>query len=259
MLQDALKNLNLDDKETQVYLKLLRMGPNRASTLAYQLELPRTTVQNILLRLENEGLVSKTFEGNVFTFTPVPPEELLQLLEMKRRKQNFALEQAEADLKKVMPELLGMMQSNKHLPQVRFYRGREGVRKVLFDTLNSKTDLKDFANIDSMFKHVKDINDEYVDAREKTNLKKRSLLLDTPFARQVYESGKYSPKSHAGYKWINKIYPFTIEMNIYDGKISYLTYVEDDLIGVIIENDYIYQMHDSIWNLLWDTLPAVKN
>ena len=44
-------------------------------------------------------------------------------------------------------------------------------------------------------------------------------------------------------------------MNIYDGKVSYLTYVENDLIGVIIENDYIYQMHDSIWNLLWDMLP----
>lgn len=91
--------------------------------------------------------------------------------------------------------------------------------------------------------------------REKTSIKKRSLLLDTPFARKIYESGTYSPKSHAGYKWIDaKHYPFDIEMNIYDGKISYLTYVENDLIGVIIENQTIYRMHDSIWNLLWDSL-----
>ncbi len=76
---------------------------------------------------------------------------------------------------------------------------------------------------------------------------------------KIYESGKYSPKSHHGYKWIDReLYSFTIEMNIYDGKVSYLTYVKDDFVGVIIENEHIYRMHDSIWNMLWDFLPAVK-
>lgn len=107
-----------------------------------------------------------------------------------------------------------------------------------------------------MFEHVKDINDEYVEEREKTTVTKRSLLLDTPFARKVYGSGKYSPKSHKGYKWVPADrYPFSLEMNIYDGKISYLTYIENDIIGVIVQNDTIYQMHDSMWNLIWDSLP----
>ncbi len=96
-------------------------------------------------------------------------------------------------------------------------------------------------------------------SEKKTQIKKRSLLLDTPFAHKVYESGKYSPISHIGYKWIDhELYPFSIEMNIYDGKISYLTYVENDFIGVIVENDYIYRMHDSIWNMLWKMLPEPK-
>ncbi len=155
-----------------------------------------------------------------------------------------------------------MMKSNKHVPNVKFYRGMEGVRKVLFDTLNSKTELKDFANIDAMFKTIKPVNDEYVKEREKLvastkpHLTKRSLLVDTPFARQVYESGDYSSLSHKGYKWITSDkYFFSIEMNIYDGKVSYLTYVENDLVGVIIENDYIHQMHNAMWDLIWDTLP----
>ena len=98
-----------------------------------------------------------------------------------------------------------------------------------------------------------------VDKRERSKVTKRSLLLDTEFARQVYEGGHYSPKSHKGYKWIpSSLYPFSIEMNIYDGRISYLTYVKEELIGVIIENEHIFQMHDSMWNLLWDMLPAPK-
>lgn len=148
-----------------------------------------------------------------------------------------------------------MMESHRPLPSVKFFRGREAVRTILFDTLNSKTELKDFANIDAMFKYVEDINTEYVEAREKTTVTKRSLLLDTPFARTIYESDTYSPKSHKGYKWINSmLYPFALEMNIYDGKISYITYVENDFTGVIIENETIYKMHDSMWNLIWDTL-----
>ena len=180
------------------------------------------------------------------------PEELMLLVEMKKRKKSREFDALASDLKKVVPEMIGMMKGNINIPNVRFYRSEEGVRKVLFDTLTSKTELKDFANIDAMFKYVKDINDEYVAEREKTKITKRSLLLDTPFAREVY-SGGYSPKSHKGYKWIDaNLYPFSIEMNVYDGKISYLTYVENDLVGVIIENDYIYKMHDSMWNFVWD-------
>lgn len=256
MIQDALHRLGLDEKEIALYLRLLQLGQSRASTLAYQMGLPRTTVQNILNRLEKEDIVHVSYEKNVNVYTPAHPSELLELLDLRKRRLNLELTQTEKDLQTIMPQLLGMVHSNKNVPNVRFYRGRDAVRTVLFDTLKSKTELKDFANIDAMFEHVQDINDEYVAEREKTTVTKRSLLLDTPFARHVYESGKYSPKSHKGYKWVPaKKYPFSLEMNIYDGKISYLTYVENDIVGVIIQNDTIYQMHDSMWNLIWDELP----
>jgi len=256
MIKEILKRIGLDEKGTQIYLKLLRYGPNRASTLAYQMGLPRTTVQNILTRLEKEQVVTKSTEKNVHVFAPVHPDNLRRLVEMVRREKNSEFDRLVEDLKAVTPELTSMMKSNKRIPNVQFFQGKEAVRRVLFDTLTSKTELKDFTNIDAMFKHVKNINDEYVAEREKTTIAKRSLLLDTPFARQVYESKKYSPKSHKGYKWINaNLYPFALEMNIYDGKISYITYVDEDFVGVIIENEHIYRMHDSMWNLLWDLLP----
>lgn len=259
MLTNVLKELGMDGKEVQVYLRLLKVGPNRASTLAYQLGLPRTTVQNILLRLEGEKIVTKAMDKNVHIFSPVHPENLLQIIEMKKRQTTSKYEKIIDDMEKVMPELVGMLKANKAVPNVKFFQGKDAVRKVLFDTLTSKTELKDYANIDAMFEQVQDINDEYVAEREKTSITKRSLLLDTPFAHQVYESGSYSSKSHKGYKWINsELYPFALEMNIYDGKVSYLTYVEEEFVGVIIENEHIYRMHDSMWNLIWDLLPAPK-
>ena len=55
----VLSQLGLAENESQVYLKLLQAGKAPASVLAYQLKLPRTTVQNILLRLETEEVVKK--------------------------------------------------------------------------------------------------------------------------------------------------------------------------------------------------------
>ena len=256
MLDSALTSIGLGDKDISVYLALVKQPSARPSTIAQRLDLPRTTVQNVLLRLERKGLAMKVSEEKVQRYSATHPENILLLQQMQKRSALAEFEQNEEELKRILPEMISMMHSAKSIPQVRFFRGRDGAREVLFDTLNSKTQLKDFANIDAMFDVFQDINDEYVAAREKSNVTKRSLLLDTEFARQVYQGGSYSPKSHKGYKWIpGELYPFTIEMNIYDGRVSYLTYVKEEIIGVIIENDYIYQMHDSMWNLLWDLLP----
>lgn len=260
MLLQTLQQVGFDEIEAQTYIMLLKLGQSRASILAYRMDMPRSTVQNILKRLEDMSFVSKVKEKNYFVYVPMHPENLIRIVEMRKQQNQTEYEQMIASLTKVAPQMVSMMRSCEDIPSVQFYRGREAAYTVLFDTLDSKTELKDYANIDAMFGQIEDINNEYVAAREKTSITKRSLLLDTPFARRVYGSGKYSSKSHKGYKWIDsELYPFTIEMNIYDGKVSYLTYVEDDFVGVIIENEYIYQMHESIWNMAWDLLPIPNN
>ncbi|MBT6068769.1 hypothetical protein HOG48_03365 [Candidatus Peregrinibacteria bacterium] len=256
MIQDILKEIGLDEKEITVYLKLLHTGPSRASTLAYQLKLPRTTAHNILLRLEDNKIVTKARDKNTYIFSAIHPDNLISLLEIKKKEVSGKYDNMIGDLKQYMPELLSMMKTNTSLPNVRFFQGKSAIREVLYDTLTSKTELKGLTNVDAMFEHAKDINDEYVAEREKTSVKKRGIILDTPFARQMHKMRKYSPKSYIAQKWINhELYPFSLETNIYDGKVSYITYVENEFVGVIIENKYIHQMHESVWNLLWDTLP----
>jgi len=256
MIKEVLKELGLDEMEIAVYLQLLQNETNRVSTVAYQLKEPRTTVQSVLHRLEEKELSTKIFEKNTALYSPTNPEELLQLVETQKKKAERKFKETKGKLEKALPELQGMMKSNKNLPSIKFYRGKDGIRKVLFDTLTSKTELKGFINADAMDDQVLAINQEYVEERESSNVKKRAFILDTPHARDIRESGLYSPKSYIAWKWINKdLYPFSIEVNIYNGKISYLTYIEGDLVGVIIKNDHIYEMHKSMWNLIWDLLP----
>ena len=64
MIHSLLQSLGLDDKEISVFLLVTKIGSARASVLAYQSGLPRTTVQNVLLRLEKKSIINKIIEEN---------------------------------------------------------------------------------------------------------------------------------------------------------------------------------------------------
>ena len=256
MINKIFEQLGLGEKESEAYECLLQNGAMKASEVARRLGLPRTTTQHILSRLEREQVVVKALENRSFVYSALNPEHFISLLTQRKKEALLNYDSSIEEVKSLIPELLNVMQSAKSVPEMRVYRGRQGMREVLFDTLTSKTELKDFTNVDAMYTYFKEGNDEYVSVRETTNITKRSILLDTEFAREIYQSGEYSPKSHKGYKWIpSDLYTFSIEMNIYDNKVSYLNYVENDLIAVIIENEHIFQLHNSLWDLLWNLLP----
>lgn len=256
MLTELLIELGVTGKEQNAYLALVRNGALTPAEVAEKISVPRTTAQNILIRLKQKELASAVKLKSKSCFEATHPEVLKYLLQIRKKELIQRFDNLESLYNEALPDFVSLMQRGNSFPQVRFFRGKEGAREVLFDTLKHNREIKDFANIDAMFDVFQDVNDEYVKAREKSSVTKRSLLLDTPFARGVYEGGQYSPKSHKGYKWIPpNLYKFTIEMNIYSGRVSYLTYVKEELIGVIIENKYIFEAHDAIWNLLWDLLP----
>jgi len=256
MLNIVLKEIGLDHKEIILYKNLLSIGSARASVLAYHTKFPRTTVQNVLLRLEKMDLLHKHLEENMYVYVAISPDDLKRSIKKRKKLETKKYDKMLSDLDLVMPEMMSLLAVNKGLPKIQLLKGRDAVRKVLFDTLKSKTEIKGYVNVEAMFDQVKDINDEYVAAREKSNVKKRGILLDSPEARAGHQLGLYSPNSYIDQKWVNaEMYPFSIETNIYDGKVSFITYVENDFVGVIIENDHIYQMHESMWNLIWDMLP----
>jgi hypothetical protein len=49
----------------------------------------------------------------------------------------------------------------------------------------------------------------------------------------------------------HRLYPFNSVMQIYEGKVSYITLSDKGMIGVIIQDSNIYQMHKSIFEYVW--------
>ena len=245
-MKSQLQQLWLKENEAILYLALLKLGTTYASQLVKDTGLANSSVYNALEYLERRGLVNKYIHGRTTKFSAEDPSKLeyLATQELKSAKENKDLASS------IVPELYGMKNPHLSLPTVRMYQGDEGLRTVLEDSLGATEEVYTYVSPVDMIEHMSEINDEYVKKRIKAKIIKKTLMLDTPENRKIADS--YIGKSVSEVRFVPKeLTPFHTDVNIYDGKITYITYRQKNPIGIIIEDEDIYQVHRSMFEGLW--------
>lgn len=248
--ENILKQAGLSEEQAITYESLLERGPQKASVLSNWTGIKRSLTYKVLEQLENMGLVEKKGgTGTVAVFYPAHPSVLLD--KMDRDKKNLDL------AKEIVSLGIGNLSSKYNLltgkPNIRFFEGEDGIESVLSDTLTSKEAIYSYADLEAILKYIPKINDTYSKKREKMQVKKHGLIMDTPKAREVIKEYLTEVTETKFIKY--KTPEFGAVMQIYDGKISYITLKEDSMIGVIIEDKTIYEMHKALFEHLWDITP----
>lgn len=213
-------------------------------------------VYKVLSQMEATGLAEKKEEkGAVTRFNAVHPLKLKEMTEQKGKQAQSALQALEA----VMADLSSHYNLAAGKPGVRFYEGLEGVNRVLEDSLSAKEEIYSYADLESIDSYIPEINKEYVKKRERLKIKKKGIVLDTPFARKFLEN--YYPGITETRLIKGAATPFTTVMQVYDNKISYITLSKENVIGVIIEDPHIYAMHKYLFEYLWERaeIPTKKD
>lgn len=236
----------LEPDQAQVYEILLKSGPLKAGKIATQSTLKRGLVYKILDELVKLGLAIKhELPGKATMFEPAHPLKIKQLAES--REQKFKTAQLALD------GILGNLTSDYNLalgkPGVQFYEGKEGIKKVADDSLTSKTEILSYLDNEAINKYIPDINKEYIQKRNRLKIAKRMIAVDSLYVR---DRAKQFNKSTTQIRVIEKAYPFATVMQIYDGKVSYITLDEKRMIGVIIADPHIYQMHKTLFEFAWE-------
>lgn len=245
----------LSEEQAAIYSALLDKGPLKAGSISSWTGIKRGLIYKVLDQLENMGLVSKKGgEGTVAVFAPEHPSHLSEMMERKEKSLALA--------KETVSFSLGALSSKFNLlsgkPNVQFYEGKEGVKRVLEDTLlvPPGTEIYTYADIEAITKYIPEINKEYSDKREKLTIKKKGLVLDTIKAREIIKDYHTDVtetrfiKSDTG--------EFETVIQIYENKISYITLKNDSMIGVIIEDSSIYKIHKAIFETLWGLTKEVN-
>ena len=248
MLTQVLEGLGLSDKEANVYLATLRTGSSRISTIAKRADISRSTAYNILHSLSKKGFVRRVDRASVQYFSPLPPSELVALLEEQKEELSNKVKMVETYL----PQLESVCNPGVELPKVSFFEGISGIKKVYGDILK-KGNKETFAalSLDNVAPEIKDwTKNVFTNKKIKKKISSKVLISSKDSKSYTKLDKKHLRKSLVV---PHPKYPFEVEIDVYDdNKTAFISFDESEMMAVIIESPKIANTLKSLFGLVWD-------
>ena len=245
MDSSLLKKIGLSDKEILTYLNLLEYGPISVRALAELTGINRGTTYDTLKKLQEDGLASYYHSATKQKFVAEEPEKLLSLVEAKEREwQNI-----KTSLSDLVPELKALEDRGEKHPTSKLYEGRSGVRFILDDVLSTMKSSKEneyyVYSAEGVREDLYNAYPEFTDKRIRSEIKVNTISLSPGGTTYGMDSRK----------WLANDKKMGAEMTyglIYSGKCAFISRdVQNNPVGVIIENQMIYETQKIIFKQLW--------
>ena len=237
-LQNVLVNIGLSPKESKVYLAALELGPSPASDIALRSKLNRVSTYDILEKLIKRGFISTYTQKKIKVFAATEPDLL-----------RTDIRQKYLDFKEALPELR-RLHGSTYVPRIRYYEGIEGVKKVYTDTLSAKTEIFNYADSKSIREYWPTYDADYVDARVKHRIYLRGIAPLDEHGRRVAAENE---KKYREIRLVNAgAFAFANEINIYDDKVSIVSFGKNEVVGLIIESPEIANTQRAIFMMAWE-------
>ncbi len=245
MLEEKLQKFGLSEKEVKVYLAIIELDTASANEVAKKSGINRSTTYILLESLKKKGLVSIAGEKekDIKLFTAVSPERLHQMAEEQVKSYTELVGIAQ----NIMPELKSMHRGTRKKPRVRYFEGTEGLVSAYEDTLTSTETIRAYASIENMHAALPGYFPEYYSRRSGKNIRIRSILPNTKEALERIREDKKEKRESALVE--KEHYGFSPEINIYDDKIVFMSWVEK--FALIIESKELAEALKVIFELSW--------
>lgn len=243
MLTELLSRFDLDPKETQAFLELVRLGPRPISLWAKHTGTKRSSMYVILQRLTNHGLVS-TFSHQGIQYAKALPVNELPVLLNDREKE---IADTRLLLKKYLPELLQMEKTGGLIPRVRFYEGAKRVGSLYEDVLKEKS-IKSYFHPGRVKKYMPDYYYLIPEALRRNNGQAKELLVRCPEAKEYLN--KYNSENHQ-IRLLPKTTEFSSDTIITKERIYLIGYGVEEVVGTEIWDKELAETQAAIFDLAW--------
>lgn len=246
-------NIGLSDKEALVYTVLATLGGAFPSRIAEEAKLNRSTTYKILLDLSIKGLVNEIKKKNKLYYQIERPQKLIRYAKDRVEMAKDQLDKAE----KALPELEGIFSFVSNKPKVLFFEGPDTIQNVCNDMVSEgKYEMLAFSNAAKFQKSLSPKKlKEFVSQKARLGITTRAVVPDTVEGRKYSETvfGSLKKSSWPIMRFVPAdVFFFDAELTLYGkNKISITKLSKDNPIGVIIEDDVIYQMMKMIFELAW--------
>jgi len=246
-LQPIFKNIGLTEIDLKIYLHLLKYPGQNVNQLAQAGGVTRTNAYNYINSLEQKGLIYLIPESKVNRFNATEPSQIKKLLKEVVSNSNDQLKILDGISNK-----LESIQSQEPLPEVRYFKGKEGIELLIKEAFsNNKIDVIFNADPDNkiVFDLSKKLQKWYqsnpnTEIREIRNNKYRGT-------KKHVDSDKYQLKFAKPEQIANSRVLLTPH-KVYLIKRAQINENQSTAIGICIEDADIYKTQQMLFDLLWD-------
>ncbi len=238
-LENNLKELGLDDKEAPLYLAALELGKSSMSDLARKAGINRATAYIITESLKEKGLLSYSLKKKKRLYVASSPEKLGSLIEEKQRL-----------FSRLLPQLKGIDNLFAKKPKIRFFEGEKNLISAYMENLEAKCEILTIAGPQFFHEGVLKYVPDYIERRVKKKILLKMIVPDVP--EMVAWKGKDIPNLYQMKFVPNQVYPFKIQIDIYNNRVALMSFEEK--LGLIIESKDIADTLRSFFNLTWNCI-----
>jgi len=241
-LKQALSYPGLSEKEVSVYLASLEQKEPTPLTLAKETGLPRPTVYRILESLVEKGLVGKVTKGKRVLYVPEDPRAIVSRLKLQA-----------SSVQNVMSELRDLATIYRNRPTMRFFEGREGMKRVCEDVLSTnEKELLSFSSIEDLFTMLPDYFPAFVKSRIRKGMSVRVLAPKSKKGEERKAGGKKEMReirfvSNELAEKIGVIHGHTF---VYADRIAFISF-DSDQNSIIIENPALADLQRALFEVAW--------
>lgn len=153
---EQLIKLGLSEKEANVYLAMLELGPTGVGEIADKSQVNRSTTYLTIEGLKKRGLISCTDDGKHALFCPESPARLEKILHQERED----VDRKQGSLVAAMPYFMGLFNSIQGKPSVRYFEGNEGIVAAREILMQAEGEYRSFTAIDESTLRMASIDDD---------------------------------------------------------------------------------------------------
>jgi sugar-specific transcriptional regulator TrmB len=213
----------------------LKIGSASANEISRKSGVHRVSVYDALRGLAEKGLVSQITKANKMLFEAGTPKKIVDIIQAK--------EEQLAEAKQIIPELLLDFQMAKEKQEIHSFKGLAGIKTILKEMLNSKTEILDFGAEYKIKEYLPYDYPHWDKERVQKKIKMRIVAnIKIKPVKIPLTKLKYVPSE------LNS----SVSTYLFDGKVALIMWVENPL-GILIEHKTVYESYQNYFKYLWKT------
>jgi sugar-specific transcriptional regulator TrmB len=242
-----LKHFECNEREVEIYLQSLKLGPSSVQEIARSLKMNRVTVHSAIEHLINKGLLCETRKGKRRLILAEDPSILSNITQKKLNELN----QMQGNLDYLVDILSKVKSEDAARPSVKFYEGADGLKKMLEETLEAENDVLLFSYVQLLADAV-DANylEDYVQRRAEKGIQTKLIFPKCQYGDLLNNK---TEEYKLQIKLLPAKYQWTAGFFSWNNKVAFLSYTEGKRTVTIIENkDISFFVRNVIFDIAWE-------